>query len=122
MSKVSKTPVVREHAWNSIFPQLAVMGLLIFIYSLRDSGDPILYGALTYLVISFVLRTFIPKDHRRGMALVKQKRYAEAIPFFKNSYTFFTKNLWIDKYRYLTLFSSSAISYREMALNNIAFC
>lgn len=119
---VSKAPIVKQYAWISTIPQLAVMGLLIFIYYLAHSRDPIIHGALTYLAISFCLRTFIPKDHRKGMDLVRQKRYAEAIPFFKSSYAFFTRNLWIDKYRYLTLFSSSAISYREMALNNIAFC
>src|SRR6476469_6261024 len=118
----SKTSLLRQTDWNSIFPQLAVMGLLIFFYYLGDASDPILYGALTYLAISFFMRTFIPKDHRKGMALLKEKRYADAIPFFKKSYGFFTESLWIDKYRYLTLFSSSRISYREMALNNIAFC
>jgi tetratricopeptide (TPR) repeat protein len=118
----SKTPTVRQIAWISLIPQLAIMGLLITFYYLIDGDDPILYGALTYLVLSFVLRSAIPKDHKKGMALVKEGAFEEAIPFFQESYSYFTRHEWIDKYRFLTLLSSSRISYREMALNNIAFC
>jgi len=35
---------------------------------------------------------------------------------------FFDKNIWIDKYRYLFLLSSSKFSYKEMGMINIAFC
>ena len=56
------------------------------------------------------------------MQLVKKHEYAGAIQFFEASYRFFTDNSWIDKYRYITLLSSSAMDYREMALCNIAFC
>lgn len=35
---------------------------------------------------------------------------------------FFTKNGWVDKYRFITLFSASKTSYREMGLCNVAFC
>ena len=46
---------------------------------------------------------------------------SEAINEFQKSYDFFEKNQWVDKYRYLTLLTASKSSYREMALNNIAF-
>src|SRR4051812_19780399 len=118
----SKTPTVRQIAWISLIPQLAVMGLLITFYYLIDGDDPVLYGALTYLVLSFILRSVIPQDHKKGMALVKEGRFKQAIPFFQESYSYFTRNEWIDKYRFLTLLSLSRISYTEMALNNIAFC
>ncbi|MCW3075830.1 MAG: hypothetical protein JWO32_439 [Bacteroidetes bacterium] len=55
------------------------------------------------------------------MTLVKQKNFAEAIPFFKNSLEILNKKPWLDKYRYF-LGSSSKISYKEMDLNNAAFC
>ena len=35
---------------------------------------------------------------------------------------FFCMHTWIVKYRYLTLLSSSKVSYTEMALMNIVFC
>jgi tetratricopeptide (TPR) repeat protein len=79
-------------------------------------------GAIIYLTISFLVRFGVPSHHRKGIALFKKGSFMEAIPFFEKSYVFFKKNEWIDKYRYITLLSSSRISYTEMALLNIAFC
>jgi tetratricopeptide (TPR) repeat protein len=118
----SKTPIVRQVSWISFVPQLTFMGLLIFCFYLFKSNDPIIHGALAYLGISFGLRTLIPREHQQGMKLVKEQKFLEAIPSFEKSYEFFSKKIWIDKYRFLTLLSSSAMSYREMALCNVAFC
>ncbi len=46
----------------------------------------------------------------------------EAGAEFKLSYDFFTRHPWIDDWRFITLLSSSRVSYREMALLNMAFC
>jgi tetratricopeptide (TPR) repeat protein len=118
----SNIPIVRQVAWISLFPQLLFMGLLIVGFYLLGQQNFVQYGVLTYLVISMALRYFIPKDHRHGITLVKQKDFQGAIPYFKNSYEFFTKHSWLDKYRFIILLSSSKMSYKEMALNNIAFC
>lgn len=118
----SKTPTVRQTAWISLIPQLFFMGLVILIWYYFNPEKAILYGALTYLIISFTLRNLIPKDHRNGMKKVKAEKFNEAITDFEKSYDFFKQNNWIDKYRFLTLLSSSRMSYKEMALNNIAFC
>ena len=56
------------------------------------------------------------------MAYIKQHKFTEAINCFEDSYDFFKRNNWVDKYRYITLLSASKMSYKEMALNNIAFC
>ncbi|MDC7223261.1 MAG: hypothetical protein PQJ60_05925 [Spirochaetales bacterium] len=64
----------------------------------------------------------ISSKHRKGIRLFKQKRFEEAIPYFQESYSYFMKNKWLDKYRYITMLSSSRISYTEMALLNEAFC
>ena len=56
------------------------------------------------------------------MTLVKKEKYEQAIEAFQKSYSFFSKYTWIDQYRFITMLSSSKISYREMALLNIAFC
>ena len=40
---------------------------------------------------------------------------------FEESYAFFKKYPWVDKYRYITVLSASKIPFGEMALNNIAF-
>jgi tetratricopeptide (TPR) repeat protein len=118
----SNVPTVRQIAWVSMIPQLILMGLIIFVYYLLEFGDPFLYGVLTYLILSFGLRNLVAKDHRQGMKLVKQQQFTNAIPLFEKSVDFFTKNTWVDRYRFLTLLSSSKMTYKEMGLCNIAFC
>lgn len=114
--------MVRQVAWISLLPQLAVMGLLVLGYYVLDSSAPLLYGLLSYLVLSFLLKMSIARFHRRGIQLVKGGAWAEAIDLFEKSYAFFSRNRWVDAYRFLTLLDSSKISYREMALCNIGFC
>jgi tetratricopeptide (TPR) repeat protein len=118
----SKTPTVKQVAWISILPQMIVMGLLMFLWYHYNQQDFIIYGAGSYLVLSYILRTSIPKEHRNGMKKVKTENFESAIPNFERSYEFFQKHDWIDKFRFLVLLSSSRITYKEMALNNIAFC
>ena len=119
---MSSAPIIKQIAWISIIPHMVVMGLLTIFWFQFEVENPLLYGAITYLIISFSLRTFISNDHRKGMDLVKKERFDEAIECFEKSFTFFKQNEWVDKYRYVTLLNSSRISFREMALNNIAFC
>lgn len=118
----SKTPTVRQIAWISVIPQLIIMGLLILFWYQFNQQDFIIYGAVSYLILSYFLRNSIPKDHRSGMKKVKAEDFENAIPDFEKSYEFFKRNDWIDKYRFVVLLSSSRITYKEMALNNIAFC
>lgn len=61
------------------------------------------------------------KSHLEAIKLVKQEKFAEAIPLLKDSYETFSKNSWFDMYRYY-LGSISKLTYKEMDLNNIAFC
>ena len=118
----SKKPLVKQIAWLSVFPQIAFLMAMIFFARYLGFQNFILPGVIIYLAISFPLRFGIPRHHRKGIALFKKGSFVEAIPFFEKSYDFFKKNSWIDRYRYITLLSSSQISYTEMALLNIAFC
>ena len=118
----SNVPTIKQIAWISLVPQLILMGILVYLYFLFGSKEPFIFSALTYLILSFGLRNFVAKDHRQGMKLVNQHKYAEAIFFYKQSVEYFTRNSWIDKYRFLTLLSSSKLTYKEMGLCNIAFC
>lgn len=118
----SDVPVVKQVAWISIIPQLAILFLIGLIWYLCGAENPVFPTAATYLGLGFILRNIVAKDHRKGMQLVKKHDYMQAIPFFEASYQFFADNAWVDKYRYLTLLSSSGMYYREMALCNIAFC
>ena len=118
----SNVPIVRQIAWLSTIPHILIIGLLIYIYRFLGSTQPIIWGALTMLLLSFGLKALIVKQHLQGIDLVKQQKFAEAIPYFERSVAYFSKNAWIDKYRFLTLLSSSKMGYREMGLCNIAFC
>lgn len=118
----SKLPIVKQMAWLSILPQMMVLIIIALIQYQIDQEKFILYTGITYLAILFFLRFVIPSKHRKGIRLFKQRKFKKAIPYFQQSYKFFKKNNWIDKYRYLTLLSSSRISYTELALLNEAFC
>lgn len=115
-------PFVRQTNWLSSIPQLLLMGMFMASFYLAGSKEYFLYGAATYLVVSLVLKNALAKQHRLGIRLVKQNRFIDAIPCFSKSYSFFTRNEWVDKYRFLTMLSSSQMNYREMALCNIGFC
>lgn len=64
----SKTPIVKQIAWISILPQMIVMGLLMLLWYQYNQQDFIMYGAGSYLVLSYILRTSIPRNHRSGIA------------------------------------------------------
>ena len=84
--------------------------------------NPFLAAAVPYFLLSLTLSRVIPTHHRAGMSLFKQERFAEAIPKFQESYAFFAKHQWLDRWRAIILLSAGRITYREMALLNVAFC
>jgi tetratricopeptide (TPR) repeat protein len=118
----SSLPIVRQIAWLSVVPQVAVLALLILIARFLGAREPLIAGALTYLAASFVLRSVIPRHHRNGIYFYKKERFAEAIPYFYKSYDFFARHAWVDRWRAVTMLSPSRMSYREMALINVAYC
>lgn len=117
----SKAPTIRQIAWVSLIPQMILMAGLVLGWEYFYPSKGLLYGAMSYLIISMSTRNLIAKDHRSGMQKVRSGDFENAIADFQNSYSFFSKREWLDKYRFITLLSSSKMSYKEMALNNIAF-
>ena len=120
----SGKPTVRQIAWISIIPQMLFMAFLGVVYfTFIESKFLAAYlTCLTYLIVSFTLRLSLTHNHRKGMILIRDDKYELAIDEFQKSYSFFSKHAWIDRYRFITMLSSSKISYSEMALVNIAFC
>lgn len=120
----SGKPVVYQVTWISLVIQLVVLQGLICILSffVEPYSYAVNIGIGLYLVIFFLLRYLVPRNHRKGMRFVKKEDYARAVGEFEKSYDFFTKYAWIDKYRYIVLLSRSSMCYKEMALVNIAFC
>lgn len=126
----SNIPIVRQFSWTSLLVQTLVITFLGFIAYLVGLNEVLIYegfaanfiwGAVGHLCIWFFVRNTILKNHAKGVRLVKQNDFANAIPFFKDSLDLLNKNLWLDKARYF-LGSNSEISYREMDLNNLGFC
>ena len=118
----SKVPMVRQISWFFLLLQGLLLGLLILIFYLLGTVYFYLLGPLVYLIISFGLRTLMLRDHQKGIKLVKQGKFMEAIPFFEKSVDYFSNNSRADKYRFITTFTPSKMSFREMGLCNIAFC
>jgi tetratricopeptide (TPR) repeat protein len=114
-------PVVNQGGWLSLIPHVVVIALLFVAYWLILDWRALYVAPLTYLALSFGLRFGIARAQRHGMKLLMQGKFREAIPHFEESYSFFSRHEWVDRWRYLILLTSSAISYREMALCNIAF-
>ena len=117
-----RIPTASQISWPSTLPQFAALASAVGIgwFAVR-SGLGVMLGAVAYLIYSFVARTFIPRAHRRGIELSRNQEYEEAIACHEQSYDFFTRNSWLDRYRAITMMSPSAMSFREMSLVNIAF-
>ena len=76
---------------------------------------------LAYIVLGFGPRKLFTKHHRRGCRAFHQGDPEAAIAHMEASYAFLQRHAWIDRFRFLTMLSVSAMSYRELALLNIAF-
>ncbi|MEW6108177.1 MAG: tetratricopeptide repeat protein [Nitrospirota bacterium] len=120
------TPVIKRYGWSSILPQLIVFLMIMIVIRKLSGGysvsEAMLPSVLIYIALSIGLRHGLIHSHRRGVKLIRRGMFRDAIPFFEKSYSFFSKHPQLDKWRYVALMSVSAISYKEMALCNIAFC
>lgn len=121
-SSLPKLPTTRPISWLATIPQLVALSTAIAIGWLvsRDSAG-IFLGTAAYLTYSIGSRQLIPRAHRRGIRLSQNREFEAAIREHKASYEFFSRHPWLDRYRSIVMMSPSAMSYREMALLNIAF-
>lgn len=117
----STTPVLKQFSWISLVPQLGFFALLFLAARRLGADDPFLAAAIIYIAMLISLRWLVAFDHRMGMRHFKKGNFEKAIPRFEKSYEFFERHPWVDKARFVTMLSSTRVSYREMALLNIAF-
>ncbi len=118
----SKLPVIRQIKYSFLLPSILLIIISYGIFSLMGISIPIEESLIVYLVVSYTGRAIIPKNHRKGINYIKNNQYDEALVEFHESYLYFSKYKWIDKYRHIVMLSPSQISYTEMALLNMAFC
>ena len=103
-----------------IVEELIIVGIYWFV--LGSWKYALVAGGITYLVLAWTLRLSLQRYHRKGMKLLHNKQNPDAVLAFQSSYDFFSRYPWIDKYCFITMFSSNAIPYRQMALNNMGIC
>ena len=116
-----KVPVFRPYSyWALITFWVILIGLIVFGIWL----DTILIWIIYWLLLLglTLVRKRMVYWYRAGMALIKQEKFREAIPFFEKGYHYFKQNPRADKYRLILLANCSRMTYQEMALCNIAFC
>jgi tetratricopeptide (TPR) repeat protein len=120
----TEIPIERRIAWISVAPQLAVMGLLVagahYVLDLKPFGLALAVGSGTYIAWSWLSKALVLRYHNRGIDEMFSANWANAARHFEASYAFLERYSWIDTHRYVLLFDSSAVSYREMALVNWA--
>ena len=120
---MSKIPVVRQIAWQSVLFQFAL--LAVFVTAAFCLGgftrQAAMIGALIYVLYHVLVKWFVELPMSRGLKLIQARKFEEAISEFENAYRFYIRYKWIDRARFGLLISSN-VSFREMALINIAFC
>ncbi|WP_316805499.1 tetratricopeptide repeat protein [Pedobacter nototheniae] len=117
----SKVPVTSQIAWTALIIQFIIIILFYYAFEYLGIGEPLIFASLAYVILAFILRKTIAGNHRKGLKLIKQQQFRESIPYFEKSIVFIERHNWVDQYRFITLFSSSKLSYKEMDLCNIAF-
>lgn len=121
-AKTSRVPTVRPISWPATIPQLLALTVSVVAgWLMTTSPAGVAVGAAAYVTYSIGSRRLIPRDHRRGIRLSQSQCYQKAIHAHEQSYRFFTRHSWLDRYRAITMMSPAAMCYREMALLNIAF-
>lgn len=120
----SGVPILRQSSASGQLLSILLLAACFFIGAILFPDPRIggLVGALVYLCYSVGAKHLVAADHRKGIRLLQSKKYDQAVRSFERSYEFFSRHLWIDRNRALVMVSPSRISYREMALLNIAFC
>jgi tetratricopeptide (TPR) repeat protein len=117
-----KIPVIRNTCYSCFIAQIAILLFIILVLFFLNVTHYLILGISLYFLLSIYLKVLIPKWHRKGIFYLKKGELQAAILAFQKSYDYFQKNSWIDQYRAFTLFSTSQLSYSEMALMNIVFC
>jgi hypothetical protein len=67
----SKSPIVRQVAWLSLLPQLALIACIIVFARFIGFQNYVFSGAIIYLMVSFLIRIGILLDHRKSIAILK---------------------------------------------------
>lgn len=116
--------LLKQVNWSAFLLHVLLIVLFPYLLSLFNVAIDLglLISALSYMALSVILQRMLPLHHRMGFSLLMQKNYEAASLAFQESWNYFNKKPWLDKYRAVLMLSASKISYREMALINRSLC
>lgn len=119
---MSRTPIVRPVSPLGVVVNLGIVLGFVAAGAFFTEKHGAVIGCCGYLFLSLLLRSVIARHHRRAITSCKRQQYARAIPEFEKSVEFFRRHPWLDRWRAVTMFSTAAMHYREMALVSLGFC
>lgn len=119
---MSKTPIVHPVSWTAAAIQLVLIVCLVAIGNCIDGAQGGFVAICVYLVVSATSRRLIAAHHRKAISHARQGEFDAAILEYEHSLAFFNQHVWVDRWRALTMFSVSGMSYREMAFLGLALC
>lgn len=112
----------RNMYYDFLIAMEAVILFALWYLCLGEWRTALLAAVLSFCLLGWGLRLFFQRQYRRGVQQMYNKDYAGAAKSFQESWDYYKARPWIDKYCFLTMFSSSAIPYEEMSMNNLALC
>ncbi len=120
----SKVPFAKQQTnWLALIPILLVLGILCLCFYQIDKQNFWLIALFVYMMLRQLTRfLFFPNAIFEGIKLIKNEKFMEAIPFFQETIGYYTKNHWIDEYRFFLLISSAKSSIKESSICNLAYC
>lgn len=115
--------IKQETKWIALVPRLVLLAILCFLLYPYDNQIFFVYAFFLYLAITYSIKySMIPGSTFTGVKFLKKGQFEEALPFIEKDIEYYSSKPWIDKYRFLLMISSSALSFREMSLCNRAWC
>jgi len=120
----SKVPFVKqETVWLAFVPRLLFIGIFCLIFYQIDKHNFFILAFVLYLIVLLGLRKLLfPKVIHKGINFIKEGKFDEAIQPIQKTIEYYTKNDWVDKYRFLLMISSSKRTIRESSICNLAYC
>ena len=112
----------RNMYYDFLIAMEAVIIFALWYLLLGQWQKALLAAVLSFCALGWGLRLIFQRQYRRGVQLMYKKDYAGAVSAFQESWNYYRSKPWIDRYCFLTMFSSSAIPYEEMSMNNLALC
>ncbi len=80
---MSRVPVIRPTSTFATILQLILLGTAMVVgWNIASAPEGAMLGIAVYLAYSIGVRLLIPRDHRRGIRLVRHQQYEKAIEDF----------------------------------------